>query len=155
MSVHAPQQVLLEGLAQAMPLFITPKDEVLIARVRLDHYTQLVRAEIHVALNSGSSIEECADHAVACVPWWTDAQISSILADRGADPLLRSYLWAYPAGFDWFAALADADASVIRQVLHAAYRDPLTPDDLAALWPDGPSIGGPGGPISLRRAQVP
>jgi hypothetical protein len=29
-------------------------------------------------------------------------------------------------------------------VLHAAYRAPLTPTDLAALWPAGPMIGGPG-----------
>jgi hypothetical protein len=87
MSVHAPQQVLLEGLAQAMPLFITPDDEILIARVRLDHYTQLVRAEIHVALNANSSIEACARYAADRVPWWSDAQISSILTDRGADPL--------------------------------------------------------------------
>jgi hypothetical protein len=145
MSVHAPQQVLLEGLAQAMPLFIIPNDEILIARVRLDHYTQLVRAEIHVALNAGSSIDACARHAAERVPWWSDAQISSILTDRGADPLLRSYLWAYPAGFDWFAALANADADVIGRVLTAAYRDPLSPHDLAALWPEGPLFGGPGG----------
>jgi hypothetical protein len=154
MSVHAPQQVLLEGLAQAMPLFITPGEEVLAARVRLDHYTQLVRAEIHVALNAGSSVEECAEHAAARVPWWTDTQISSILTDRGADPLLRSYLWAYPAGFDWFAALADADTDVIGRVLHAAYQDPLTPDDLAALWPEGPPIGGPGGPQTSGASSV-
>jgi hypothetical protein len=149
MSVHAPQQVLLEGLAQAMPLFITPDDETLIARVRLDHYTQLVRAEIHVALNAGSSIEACARHAADRVPWWSDAQISSILTDRGADPLLRSYLWAYPAGVDWFAALAGADTDVIGRVLPAAYRDPLSPHDLAGLWPEGPPFGGPGGSSAL------
>jgi hypothetical protein len=37
-SVHGPQQVLLEGLAQAMPLFVAPDDEALSARVRLDHW---------------------------------------------------------------------------------------------------------------------
>jgi hypothetical protein len=154
LSVHASQQVLLEGLAQAMPLFIVPDDELLIARVRLDLYTQLVRAEIHLALNSGTLIRDCADHARARVPWWTDTQISSILTDRGTDPLLRSYLWAYPAGFDWFAALSDADASVVADVLHAAYRDPLAPEELAALWPAGPAIGGPGGSHLLPHGPV-
>jgi hypothetical protein len=144
-SIHALHQVLLEGLAEAMPLFIAPDDEILIARVRLAHYTQLVKAELHVSVNAGVSIDECAAHAMARVPWWKDAYIGDFLADRGASPRLRSYLWAYPAGLDWFAALAEADKSVIDRVLHAAYRDPLSPSDLAALWPAGPAIGGPGG----------
>jgi len=147
-SVHALHQVMLEGLAEAMPLFITPYDEILIARVRLAHYTQLVKAELHISINSGTSIEECAAHAIARVPWWKDAYIGDFLADRGANPRLRSYLWAYPAGLDWFAALAEADKSVISRVLHAAYRDPLSPSDLAALWPAGPPIGGPGETIA-------
>jgi hypothetical protein len=143
-SIHALHQVLLEGLAEAMPLFITPDDEILVARVRLAHYTQLVKSELHLSVNSGVSIEKCAEHAIARVPWWKDAYIGDFLADRGANPRLRSYLWAYPAGLDWFAALSEADTGVIRRVLHAAYRDPLSPRDLAALWPSGPPIGGPG-----------
>src|SRR6266851_10249587 len=145
LSVHAPQQVVSEGIAQALPLFVTPDDEALITRVRLDHYLQLVRAEIHLALNSGSTIDECTEHARSRVPFWTDSTISDLLTDRGADPLLRSYLWSYPAGLDWFASLANAPATVAREVLHAAYREPLTPDDLVRLWPAGPPIGGPGG----------
>ena len=53
------------------------------------------------------------------------------------------YLWAYPAGLDWFAALADtAPPDTVRRVLRAAFQRPLTPVDLAALWPSGPVIGG-------------
>jgi hypothetical protein len=144
-SVHAQQQVLLEGLAQAFPLFIAPDDQTLMTRVRLDHYSQLVRGELHLALNQGATITELADHARFRVPWWTDAQIADILTDRGANPQLRSYQWAYPAGFDWFTNLAKTDDPATKiGILHAAYRDPLTPDDLRALWPDGPTIGGPG-----------
>lgn len=142
-SIHALHQVLLEGLAEAMPLFIAPSDEILAARVRLAHYTQLVKSELHLSINSGVSIEECAAHAMARVPWWKDAYIGDFLSDRGASPRLRSYLWAYPAGLDWFAALSEADQGVISRVLHAAYRDPLSPRDLAMLWPSGPPIGGP------------
>ncbi|PZS30820.1 MAG: hypothetical protein DLM59_10840 [Pseudonocardiales bacterium] len=145
MSVHAQHQVLLEGLAQVLPLFVTPKDEALISRVRLTHYIQLVRAELHIAVNSGTPIQECARHARARVPFWSDETISDALSDRGSNTLLRSYLWSYPAGIDWFVRLADdSDAETIKRVLHAAYRDPLTPDDLTALWPAGPPVGGPG-----------
>lgn len=56
-----------------------------------------------------------------------------------------TYMWAYVAGIDWFANLADANERTIQQVLHAAYRAPLTPTDLESLWPEGPAVGGPGG----------
>ncbi|TDC67610.1 hypothetical protein E1200_14335 [Actinomadura sp. GC306] len=142
MSVHAPQQVLLEGLAQALPLFVAPDDELLVTRTRFDHYNQLVRAELHISLNQGASIPELADHARFRMPWIKDAAIADLLTDRGANPQLRSYLWSYPAGLDWFANLAEADPPTRTTVLQAAYRDPLTPHDLTALWPQGPTIGG-------------
>ncbi|MFC4912218.1 hypothetical protein [Actinomadura gamaensis] len=144
MSVHAPHQVLLEGLAQALPLFAAPDDPLLRTRVRFDHYNQLVRGGLHLALNDGEvSIEELVVRAKRDMPWATDAAIADVLSDRGADPRLRSYLWAYPAGVDWFVSLAEAgDPELSGTVLRAAYRDPLTPSDLAALWPGGPAIGG-------------
>lgn len=144
MSVHAPQQVLLEGLAQALPLFIAPDDELLVTRTRFDHYNQLARAELHLALNQGATIAELADHARFRMPWIKEAAIADLLTDRGANPQLRSYLWAYPAGLDWFANLADADKPTRTTVLQAAYRAPLTPSDLESLWPTGPTIGGQG-----------
>lgn len=155
LSVHAPHQVMLEGLAQVMPLFVVPEDAALEARVRLDHYVQLVRAELHVAINNGATIRDCVEHARARVPYWTDEEIGNELSDRGADPLLRSYLWSYPAGIDWFVALAEADPTAIRKVLHAAYRQPLTPTDLTALWSAGPAIGGSSRPVRLWQSPLP
>lgn len=150
LSVHAQQQVLLEGLAQALPLFVTPDDEALIGRLRLVHYLQLVRAELHLAINDGASLEACAEHARKRAPFWDDEQIGDILSDRGANVLLRSYLWSYPAGLDWFANLAEqGDKQTRSDVLQAAYERPLCPADLAALWPDGPALGGPGNSIRL------
>jgi hypothetical protein len=142
-SVILPYQVLLEGLAQAMPLFTSPADLAVVTRVRIEHYQQLVRAELHLAINAGVSVAECAAHAQGRIPWWTKNDIANELTDRSVDPFLRSYLWSYPAGLDWFAALADtADQAMISAVLHAAFQRPLTPTDLAALWPAGPIIGG-------------
>jgi hypothetical protein len=80
-----------------------------------------------------------------------DKTIAGYLADRGTSPVHRSYMWTYPAGMDWFAALAEAGGETAREVLRAAYRAPLTPSDLAALWPDGSAIGGPGAPAALPR----
>jgi hypothetical protein len=141
-SVNLPYQVLLEGLAQAIPLFVAPDDAPLITRVRIEHYQQLVRAELHTMINDGTPVAECAAHARRRIPWWTSNDIANELTDRSTDPFLRSYLWAYPAGIDWFATLADtADQSTISRVLHSAFQQPLSPTDLTALWPAGPAIG--------------
>lgn len=150
-AVQTGYQVMLEGLATALPLFFTPKDSHVVARARLAHYLHLVNAELHRALEAGAGIRECVGHARARIPWATEAELGDTLADRGSDPLLRSYLWSYPAGTDWFVALADtAPPATVETVLRACYADPLTPDDLAALWPEGPAIGGPGAPVRLR-----
>jgi hypothetical protein len=156
LSVHAQHQVLLEGLADALPFFVCPDDEILIARLHLMHYLHLVRAELHVAINRGASVATCIEHARRRAPFWSSEDVADILTDRSVDPLLRTYLWAYPAGLDWFVALANSDdADTIKKVLHAAYQSPLTPDDLAALWPAGPPIGGPGGSVRLWDPAVP
>jgi hypothetical protein len=102
-----------------------------------------VCAALHVALNAGWSVNSCAELARNHVPYWTNEDIADLLTDRGNDPLLRSYLWAYPAGIDWFVNLADAKPPNTWAILQAAYHDPLTPAQLAELWPSGPVIGGP------------
>lgn len=150
-SVHAPTQVLFEGLAQALPLLVVPDDEDVTTRVLLDRYTQLVRAELHVAINDGVAIAACAKHALTRVPYWTHAEIASILVDRSQNPLLRSYLWSYPAGCDWFVRLLTRDARAALEVLRAAYRAPLTPHQLRDAWEAGPPLGGPGGSVRLRQ----
>jgi hypothetical protein len=91
-SVHAQQQVLLEGLAQALPLFARPNDQPLIARVRLAHYIELVRAKLHLAINDGDSISDCLTLAKTRAPFWLEDSIGDMLADRGVSPLLRTYL---------------------------------------------------------------
>jgi hypothetical protein len=140
-SVHTQQQVLLEGLAQALPLFLTPDDKQLVARVYLAHYIELVRSELHLLINGGTSVAECVDHGRRRVPFWTDEAIANFLTDRSVDPLLRSYLWAYPAGIDWFIGLArDASPMTTADVLRQAYQEPLTPGDLSG--PSRKSFGG-------------
>jgi hypothetical protein len=142
LSVHTQQQVLLEGLAQAFPMFVCLEDDQLIARVRLAHFTQLVRAELHIAINDGWSVEQCIDLARSRAPFLKPDNIADVLHDRSVNPQLRSYLWAYPAGIDWFVSLAEHGGEQAKNILHAAYREPLAPTDLQELWPQGPRIGG-------------
>lgn len=157
LSVHAPHQVLFEGIGQALPLFVAADDVELVRRVRIGHYLALVRGELHLMLGDGSTVEECVRFARRSVPTWTNEEIADLLADRGANQLLRSYLWAYPAGLDWFAALADRGNRVtVHEVIRAAYRAPLTPRQLTSLWPAGPAVGGPGRTaVRVRQPPVP
>jgi hypothetical protein len=142
LSVHAPQQVLLEGLAQALPLFVLPDDAQTTTRTRLAHFHHLVMGVIHIAINSGATIDECFELAHSRVPYWSEDNIGNVLSDRATNPQLRSYLWSYAAGIDWFVSLADDGGSAKGDVLKAAYRAPLMPTELEALWPDGPKVGG-------------
>jgi hypothetical protein len=142
LSVHGPHQVLFEGLASALPLFVQPQDDALRLRVHLDLYTQLVRGQLHLAINAGSTLDECFGQARTLVPFWSDDQIGNVLTDRTINPLLRSYLWSYPAGLDWFTRLSEAASGRADEVIRAAYQEPLTPCQLQSLWPDGAPIGG-------------
>jgi hypothetical protein len=151
LSVHAPQQILLEGLAQALPYFVAPDDEQLIARTKLVHFSQLIRGQLHLMVNEPQPIEDCIAYARRHLPHLTDAALGDSLTDRANNIQLRSYLWSYPIGLDWFARLAEQRPAESRKVIEACYRAPLQPSDLEALWPAGrnnsamPSrSGGPG-----------
>lgn len=142
LAVHCPHQVLFEGLAQVLPWVACPEDEIVQARTRLDHFTNLVRGQIHVMLNGGGTIVDCRDFARSQVPWWTDQEIARESYDRSRNPQLKSYLWAYPAGMDWFIRLVETGGAPLAEVLRDAYRRPLTPGELHELWSSGPIIGG-------------
>ena len=89
------------------------------ARQRIPQWTSNDIAELHLMINAGTSVADCAAHARRRIPWWTSNDIANELTDRSTDPFLRSYLWSYPAGIDWFTALADtADDATIKRVLH-------------------------------------
>jgi hypothetical protein len=142
LAVHCPHQILFEGLAQVLPWLASPEDKIVTARTRLDHYTNLVRGQIHILLNTGATVTDCYDLARRQVPWWTDEEIACEFYDRSRNLQFRSYLWAYPAGIDWFIRLVEAGGEPLAEVVHEAYRTPLTPTELHNLWPTGPLIGG-------------
>ncbi|HEY5857317.1 MAG TPA: hypothetical protein VIW24_25620 [Aldersonia sp.] len=50
-------------------MFVVPADGALALRVRLDHYLQLVRAELHIAIANGESVGDIAAAAQVRVPF--------------------------------------------------------------------------------------
>lgn len=142
LAVHSNHQVLLEGFAQALPLIMRPDDPLLNAAARLDHYELLVRAELHMMINAGATRAECRERVHTRAPYFSEKEIARELHDRRDDPRLRSYLWAYPAGLDWFMNLWEEKPTLVPEVLRVAYQQPLSPNELHDLWPTGPRIGG-------------
>jgi hypothetical protein len=124
-----------------MPLLIPGADKVLNALTRLDHHQQLARAKLHLLVNNNASVVDCVDVARRLVPFWSNQAIGDVLTDRGANPQLRSYLWSYPSGFDWFVRLVEDRQDRIGHVMRAAYRELLGFDELnhlALVDPDRP-----------------
>jgi len=90
----------------------------------------LIRGQIHILINSGATAADCRDLVRHQVPWWTDEEIGRELYDRSRNPQLRSYLWSYPAGMDWFVRPIEAGGTTPTEVLREAYKRPLTPSEL-------------------------
>ncbi|MGH3566568.1 MAG: hypothetical protein ACRDRH_11165 [Pseudonocardia sp.] len=142
LAVHSNHQVLFEGIGQILPLVFDRENKLVNTFVRLDHYRQLVRADLHLLINDGATVAECRDMVGVRAPFMSPEVVERELRDRSLNPRFRSYLWAYPAGLDWFMCLFEASSDTLTKVLRAAYRTPLTPSELQSLWPDGPAIGG-------------
>jgi hypothetical protein len=142
LAVHSTHQVLCEGLAQLLPLVVRPHDCLAVATARLDHYLQLVRAEVHVRINTGATVAECRDLLHVHAPFVAPEAVERELRDRSRNPRLRTYLWSYPAGIDWFVNLLEQRPELLPEVVRAAYERPLGPSALHQLWPQGPRIGG-------------
>lgn len=143
-SVHTPHQPLLEGLAQALPLFVNEAaDAPLLLRIQLSHFMQLARNQIHVWAESVNDLRAIIDRATQLVPWWTPDKIVREIQDRSVNPLLRSYLYAYPAGLDFFTrASCHLDESARQSLVERCYAEPLFPSELESLTGLTWSIGG-------------
>lgn len=100
----------------------------------------LVRLPYHLSALTQAAARAALRHRR--VPFWPTSTIARELTDRSTHPQLRTYLWAYPAGIDWFVNLHETSATLTTEVLHAAYQRPLEPRELHTLWPTGPTIGG-------------
>lgn len=142
LAVHSNHQILFEGLAQILPFAFRSQDPLQVASARLDHYAQLVRGTLHLEINMGISVRNCRSRSIQRLPYISDKELEREARDRTLNPRLRSYLWSYPAGVDWFMNLWELESTLVPEVFGAAYQRPLSASDLNQLWPGGPAISG-------------
>lgn len=107
-TVHTPEQFLMEGLAQTLPLYLqneyTTRPEM-ISRIHLTYFTWLILNNIHIMINRGDNIESCIDYSKKHIPWYETDKLIPDLSSRTNNLLFRSYQYVYPASFHFFLKL--------------------------------------------------
>lgn len=136
-TVHSPEQFLLEGLAQSLPLLlrnVETENHLLLCRIYLSHYRSLVNNNLHIMINEGRTIEECVSFAKRHLPDPEVGEVAAGLVSRANIPRFRSYEFVYPASFDFFIRCAEnLPESAIKELLRKVYRGVYFYDGLAEL----------------------
>jgi hypothetical protein len=136
-TVHGPEQFLFEGLAQSLPLFLRNEDALdplLIARIRLAHFRSLVNHNVHIMINSGSTIEQCVKYVEDWVPFGNRGLIAHGLHSISNNCLFRCYQFVYPLSMDFFVSLAERCVEASASGLLARfYAQPLYYDAIQRL----------------------
>jgi hypothetical protein len=131
---------MLEGLAQTLPLLIPNEaviDSVLAVRLALMRYRLMIDNNLHCMINAGATIERCASYHERWSLGRSTRRAITDLAARGADPLYRSYLYAYPAGCELFwSAHEQLTPGQQAELVRACYRGPQSADAIRAFIDD-------------------
>lgn len=154
LTVHFPDQFLLEGLAEALPYLLPTPDHNLETQTQvfreLQYYTLMVFNNLHLLAN-GHALQAARDaafrtnvgpeaalhYALERLPF-TDAQlIEKEIRDRTQNPLFRCYQYVYGTAkrsfLDAFAGLTSEDSN---QLLRWVYDGPMTPQQFEAAAQD-------------------
>jgi hypothetical protein len=98
LTVHFPDQFLLEGLAEAMP-YVLPGRVTLekrsIAMRELQYYTLLVMNNVHVIANGKDGEEAALGYAAERLPFTALDTLRAEVRARTLDPTFRAYQYVY------------------------------------------------------------
>jgi hypothetical protein len=135
-TVHTLEQFAFEGVAQTLPLWLRPPEEIdrlLLARIRLTHLCALVEHNAHLMVNSGESPERTAQYMLERLPHYQPERVRADLAARADDPLDRSYRFVYPAAIDTMVSATERLGSGRRRdMLRRLYAGPISHADFVA-----------------------
>lgn len=138
-TVHTLEQFSFEGVAQTLPLWLRPPEEIsdpLLARIRLAHLAALVEHNSHLMVNAGEPIDRCAVYVRERLPWYQPGRIAIDLDARANDPLDRSYRFVYPTAIDtMLRATERLDATGRRNMLRRLYERPMSYCEFVQISP--------------------
>ena len=136
-TVHGPEQFQSEGLAQSLTYFLDTADSqnpFLIAKREISQYKWMVDNNLHIMINTGSTIEECVTYGREYMPFKPRIQIAHSLSSKVNNPQFRCYEHVYGASAFFFKEIAQrADGQQKTALLNRIYNEwliaPLNPAD--------------------------
>ena len=137
-TVHFPDQFLLEGLAESM-VYILPTERFdLESRSKvmreLQSYNLMVLNNVHIIAND-SGLEAGRRYARQRLPFTSEDTIERELRDRTTHPLFRAYQYVYgPAKETFVRGLESCGIDRRWSLLQRLYRVPLMADQIRALF---------------------
>lgn len=133
-AVHTWEQSHLEGLAQALPLFLDRDiSDELRARVLKDALRQALLNNAYIDTENGMLPDQALAACHTILPVDKPLRFFKSLADQKRHPQLRNYMFAYPGGvLALLASLAQTDFDRVG-FLRKSYRQPLTPSELITI----------------------
>jgi hypothetical protein len=131
LTVHFPDQFLLEGLAESVAHVLPDERCTLERKTRiireLHRYNLLVLNNVHLIANEGS-VERARVYAEDRLPFTPPDVIARELRDRTAHPVYRAYQYVYgPAKEAFVEGLGAMPAPRRWAALRRLYRTPMTP----------------------------
>jgi hypothetical protein len=135
LTVHFPDQVLIEGLAEALayilPTFGASLERASAALRELQYFTLLVLSNAHIIANTSPSISKAVDYAAEKLPFYGRDRLRRELTARRDNPLFRAYQFSYAFGKKTFLDLYEPLSRPARlRFLALAYSRPLLPTQL-------------------------
>lgn len=132
-SVHDPEQVTTEGIAQTLPYFVpeigsklTPAGKF---EVEMEGLRQMVYNNVHIWANTKFSPDkELVEYIQSYCPAETKMEIKRQVKERTANTLKQAYLYSYGIGFYRHKQYAQQlNNEGRKELLRLIYRQPITP----------------------------
>jgi len=140
-TVHGPEQFQSEGLAQSLTYFLDTADTqnpFLIAKREISLYKWMVDNNLHIIINTGSSIEECVNYGSEHMPFKPRIKIAHSLYSKVNNPQFRCYEHVYGASAFFFKEIAQrTDGQQKMELLNRIYNEwlisPLDPAESSSM----------------------
>jgi hypothetical protein len=130
-AIHTWEQSHLEGLAQAIPLFLHDNiSDELRARVLKDALRQALLNNAYIAAEDGQSPEAVFAACHEVLPIKKPLRFFKSLGDQKRHAQLRSYMFAYPDGVLALIDRLDNDTSEPNEFLKRSFERPFLPSEL-------------------------
>jgi len=136
LTVHFPDQFLLEGLAESVAHFL-PDDQSKVEKTRLEKKSEVVRElhrynlmvlnNVHILAND-RGLDAARPYAKQRLLFTSEETIERELRDRTKHPLFRSYQYVYaPAKEAFLTALKQVSGEKQWSLVRKLYRTPMPP----------------------------